>query len=228
MNKIFLIQFRNNKKIAKQEKECIEKIAGEKIKTKNIFIKPLLKKDFFGVSKIIIGGSGDFGFSKKTELVKLYKKIVKTFPFIKNAIGKNIDILGICLGHQYIAHLFGSEIISDKKQKEFGTFNIYLNSFGKKDPLFFNLPEKFLSQEGHEDCVKKLPKEAILLASSDRCKIESFKLKNKNVYGVQFHPELSAEDSKNRMKMINSEEKVYFMESPLVSKVIKNFVNLRQ
>ena len=42
----------------------------------------------------------------------------------------------------------------------------------------------------HKDEVKSIPDEFEILANSELCNIESFKHKNKDVYGIQFHPEV--------------------------------------
>ena len=186
-----------------------------------------MPKFFAGIDRIIIGGSGEFSFSKKDNYPDLFKKIKESVPLIKEVIENNIPILGICLGHQYLSYVFGSRIISEEKQEEFGTFNIHLTLAGKKDAIFHGITEDFLAQQGHEDCVNSLPKNAVLLAKSDNCKIESFKIKNKNIYGVQFHPELEKKDSEVRLKLANVKEKIEFKESPLAKKIILNFVNLK-
>ncbi|TSC94562.1 MAG: amino transferase [Parcubacteria group bacterium Licking1014_1] len=233
MRNILLIQFRKNKLIANQEKKCLLKILKKKgvnLTSENLFLEKaeILSKYLTRVDGIIIGGSGEFSFSKKNNYLDLFKKIKESAPFIKKAIKKDIPILGICLGHQYLSYIFGSKVTSEEKQKEFGTFNVHLTPVGKKDPIFYSIVDNFLAQQGHEDCVKSLPKNAILLAKSDNCKIEGFKIKNKNVYGVQFHPELEKKDSKARLKMAGIKEGIEFKESPLAKKVIINFLKLKQ
>lgn len=230
---IILLQFRENILVAEHEKECISKClnGGVNIISKNIFKGKnyLSDKILSETSGIIIGGSGDFGFSKKRKNIKLWKKIKKTMPFLKKAIKRDIPILGICLGHHYLAYLLGVKIVCDESQKEVGTFKVFLTKTGKSDPLFYDMPSEFLAQQGHEDSIKKIPSGAILLASGKKCKIQAFCLGK--IYGVQFHPELSkAEDMKFRAEIypnyISGGTKFIFKNSPFAKKVLKNFINL--
>ena len=94
----------------------------------------------------------------------------------------------------------GGEVVQDLEEAELGTIELQLTNEGKKDKIFKHLPYRFLAQMGHEDIVKKLPSESILLASSEKVKNEAFKFKNKPIYCTQFHPELNKNDLKKRMK----------------------------
>ena len=134
------------------------------------------------------------------------------------------------MGHQLLAYIFESKIIKNEKQREIGAVNIFLSKGGKKDILFFNIPSIFLAQEGHGDCVLSLPKKAVLLAKSKKCKIQAFRIKN-NVYGVQFHPELNnKKDILLRAKIYSNYNinvhKMDLRTSQFAKKVIDNFVNL--
>ena len=46
---------------------------------------------------------------------------------------------------------------------------------------------------GHEDCVVRLPEEAVLLASSDVVVNQAYRLANRPIWCTQFHPELKQE-----------------------------------
>lgn len=228
MKRIILIQFRKNKTIADQEKKNIEKIINKKINVINVFVDNFNLKDLKNIDRIILGGSSEFSFSRKAELPELNKKIKKVTRFIKAAIKKNIPMLGICLGHQYIAMIMGSKILRDPKQKEVGTFYISLDKDISGEPLFKNIPQKFLAQEGHEDSIKNISKNMVVLATGEKCNIQSFKLKGKNVYGVQFHPEMDAEDSKMRLKLNPHYDShhIKIKSSPFAKRVIKNFIKI--
>jgi GMP synthase (glutamine-hydrolysing) len=226
---VLLVQFRENKLIADHERRCILRALknnGVNILSKNLFFDSVDSLKNLDIDAIIIGGTGKFSFSKRRDYPELFARIKKSFSFIKKAIKNKVPILGIFFGHLYLGYILGAEIIYDEKQKEFGTFVVHLTQKGKKDMLFSGLPDDFLVQQGHEDSIRSLPKNTTALATGDNCRIECFKIKNKNVYGVQFHPELDKEDCKERLRLDNMSDDIYFKKSPLPKKIISNFINL--
>lgn len=60
----------------------------------------------------------------------------------------------------------------------------------KPDPLFAGLPEVMEMPERHYAQCTKLPEEFDLLASSQECKVQVIKHKQRLLYGTQFHPEI--------------------------------------
>ena len=111
----------------------------------------------------------------------------------KIIFSKNIPILGICYGLQLIAKLFGGKIKSSKKRREFGRAII----FRKKKSLL--LKNFFRSNQSvwmsHEDAVVKLPKNFVVTAYTKDSKLTAIENKNKKLYGVQFHPEVTHTDN---------------------------------
>jgi anthranilate synthase component 2 len=104
---------------------------------------------------------------------------------------KNIQkpILGVCLGHQSIAYAFGGEIIEAKNLMHGKTSYIQITI---KDDIFKNLPLKFRVTRYHSLVAnpKNLPKCIIPTSYSlDDNEIMSLRVKDKPIYGVQFHPE---------------------------------------
>jgi anthranilate synthase component 2 len=98
-------------------------------------------------------------------------------------------ILGVCLGHQSIAYAFGGEIIRAKNLMHGKTSNIEITL---KDDIFKELPQSFRVTRYHSLVVnpKNLPKNIIPTSFSlDDEEIMSIRVKDKPIYGVQFHPE---------------------------------------
>ena len=56
--------------------------------------------------------------------------------------------------------------------------------------LFEGLAPEMDVWSSHKDEVKTIPEEFEILASSTLCDVESFKHEDKDVYGIQFHPEV--------------------------------------
>ena len=98
-------------------------------------------------------------------------------------------ILGICLGHQSIAQVFGAKVIRAPKMMHGKTSQIEIL---QNDIMFSGLPNKMTQTRYHSLIVDKnnLPSNIIVTSKSlDDDEIMSLKIKDKNVYGVQFHPE---------------------------------------
>lgn len=107
---------------------------------------------------------------------------------IKHFAGK-IPILGICLGHQAIGQAFGGKVVRAKRMMhgKTSTTKQLHNSC-----LFDGLPESFTTTRYHSLIVEQenLPEEVIPTAySTDDHEIMALEIKDKQIYGVQFHPE---------------------------------------
>ena len=98
----------------------------------------------------------------------------------------DIPILGICLGHQLIAKAYGGEVTTSDTES-YAQVKININN---DENLFKGLAPEMDVWSSHKDEVKTIPEEFEILASSNLCDVESFKHKDKDVYGIQFHPEV--------------------------------------
>jgi GMP synthase-like glutamine amidotransferase len=95
--------------------------------------------------------------------------------------------LGLCLGHQLLAQACGGHVALMDGAPEVGIAQVPV----AEDPIFAGLPELCTCFQWHGAEVKRLPAEAVLLASSAACAIQAFRLGN-CAYGLQFHMELTA------------------------------------
>jgi len=225
INKIILVQFRTDESRNDERKSLLRHIS--RYKNKLIIVDAFDESEYFAHpdkninkhDKIILGGSGQFSFSehyKKPYSNQFSRMIHRIANFIQHILQNDIHTMGICFGHQLLAHYLGSKIVQDAKQKEVGSFIVSLSEQGLSDPLFNGISETFYTQEGHNDSLETLPLKTIILAQGKKCKIQSFRYK-KNIYGVQFHPELSIEDVMKKIKLYHN-----YTKNKKISSIIKN------
>lgn len=109
-------------------------------------------------------------------------------PFIKHAEWiktSNIPILGICFGHQLIGLVFGAFADRIKDCRNFNEIESFMDC-----PILNRLPSVFEMQEDHCECIS-IPYNFDLVANSDECINEVMQHREKSIFGVQFHPEVS-------------------------------------
>ena len=97
-----------------------------------------------------------------------------------------IPILGICYGMQLIAAHFRGKV-GKASSREYGRTELFIED--TKD-LFKKLPKEIITWMSHEDKVVKLPQGFRVLAHTRNSHIASFADRDKQIYGVQFHPEV--------------------------------------
>lgn len=131
------------------------------------------------IEKIILsGGPSSVYLSDNGLSVAIVKKVA--------AEELNVPLLGICFGHQLIAHVLGGKVEKGKKA-EYGLTKIKVDI---EDVLFKGVPKEFNAWESHYDEVKKTPEGFVVLAHSEVCAVEAMANEKKKMFGVQFHPEV--------------------------------------
>lgn len=102
----------------------------------------------------------------------------------------NIPVLGICYGAQLMAYMAGGEIESAKDNSEYGKTKIYY----KECKLTSNLPDTSVCFMSHTDYIKTVPPGFKVFATTDNCPVAGMCNEDKNLYAVQFHPEVTHTD----------------------------------
>lgn len=96
-----------------------------------------------------------------------------------------VPVLGICYGMQLTAYMLGGEVVH-ASVREYGRQKIhYENSV-----LFDGVEKENFCWMSHTDQVAKLPQGFEVTARTEHCGIAAYESKEKNVYAVQFHPEV--------------------------------------
>lgn len=109
-----------------------------------------------------------------------------------------IPVLGICYGHQLMAHVLGG-VVTTPDTKEYGKTATYYNN---DCILFKDLPNSGISWMSHTDYVKELPEGFTVTAYTDTCPTAAMECKDKKLYGMQYHPEVN--HSENGTKMLRN------------------------
>lgn len=107
-------------------------------------------------------------------------------PVIR-AYANRVPVLGVCLGHQAIAEVFGGVIVRAAKLMHGKTSMIYHNGEG----IFKGVKNPFEATRYHSLIVEResLPDSFSITAETREKEIMGLKHKDYDLYGVQFHPE---------------------------------------
>ncbi len=103
-----------------------------------------------------------------------------------NILSIGLPILGLCYGHQLIAQMVGGKIEGAAK-REYGRVYVTID---KPLGVLKGLNEKERVWMSHGDTVLSVPVEYEVLAHTENCPVAAFRHKKKDIYGLQWHPEV--------------------------------------
>lgn len=126
---------------------------------------------------VVLSGSPDMMSLKETQ---------EKFRVEAQAVNDSrVPLLGVCFGHQLIAHAFGSSVVTDAEN----VLRFVKTTVLVGHPLFSGLPREISLLESRHEIVKTLPVGFQKLAMSETSPIAAMKHRKRPIYGVQFHPE---------------------------------------
>lgn len=114
-----------------------------------------------------------------------------TARWLMQALNAGVPILGICYGHQLLAHALGGVVDYHPRGREMGTKLIHRAPAAVHDELFSALPERFPAHVTHMQSVLRLPKGAEVLAWNSFEAHHAVRFAPR-AWGVQFHPEFTS------------------------------------
>ena len=118
---------------------------------------------------------------------ELHPWLLPELGFLRETLEAGTPLLGICLGAQLIARAAGTSVFR-ASEPEVGWLDVELSPEGADDPVLGTLPERFAAFQWHHYTYEP-PAGSVELARSPVC-TQAFR--RDAVWGVQFHPEVTA------------------------------------
>src|SRR5699024_6738978 len=106
---------------------------------------------------------------------------------VRHSLHTELPQLGVCLVGQLIAKVIGGGVQARTGAPEKWATDSRTDAEAADDPVFAAIRERTSFLESHVDRIVELPAEATLLASSDACEFQAFRMGR--AWGTQFHPE---------------------------------------
>ena len=98
-----------------------------------------------------------------------------------------LPLLGVCYGAQYLAKVFGGEVLPSKI-REYGRANLsFVNS---SNPLLEGISEGSQVWMSHGDTITTLPEGFEIITSTEDVQVAGYQITNEKTFAIQFHPEV--------------------------------------
>jgi GMP synthase (glutamine-hydrolysing) len=132
---------------------------------------------------IVLGGP------MNSHQIDTYPNLLTEVQVIREAVERDMSVLGICLGAQLLAKALGGSV-SRNRDREIGWYDVLLTPEGVADPVLSTFSGIQRVFQWHEDGIG-LPPQAVHLASSPASEVQAFRY-GEHAYGFQFHLEVDA------------------------------------
>lgn len=150
---------------------------------------PLPDIDLGDLSGIVVGGSPFTGsVPEETKSDTQLRVEAELAGLLDVVVAEDFPFLGACYGVGTLARHQGA-VVDGTYAEPISAPLVELTDAGLDHELCAGMPRRFQAFVGHKEAVRKLPGGATLLATSDRCPVQMFRVRE-NLFATQFHPEL--------------------------------------
>ena len=200
---ILLLSIRADDAAADNEYESFLTLAGlgeDELRRVRLDQRALGDVDLRDWSGIWVGG-GPFNYTDPDEKKSPVQRRVEAdlSRLLDGVVAADFPFLGACYGVGALGSHQGG-VVDRRYPEPVGTVRVTLTAAGRSDPVLQDLPAEFDAFTGHKEAIGELPGHAVLLARSDACPVQAFRI-GSNVYATQFHPELDADGLCTRIEV---------------------------
>ena len=150
--------------------------------------------------------------------------------WLRDAVQKDVPLLGVCFGHQILASALGGEVRKNPRGRAIGSRKVQVVS---DDPLLEGIPRVFDVNVSHRDHVAIAPPNVDKIVTADHDDMHAFAV-GRFARAVQFHPEFSDQIVRGyieqRMQILRDEgldpDQLHrdVVDVPHARKLLRNFV----
>ncbi|SFF15189.1 glutamine amidotransferase [Blastococcus tunisiensis] len=150
---------------------------------------PLPDLDLDRYAGVLVGGGPFNSSDPPSEKSAVQHRVERELSaLLDEIVARDFPFFGACYGVGTLGVHQGGTI--DRRYAEpVSAVRIRLTDAGRADPLLAGMAPEFDAFVGHKEACSELPPGAVLLAGSDACPVQMFRIKQ-NLYATQFHPEL--------------------------------------
>jgi GMP synthase (glutamine-hydrolysing) len=160
------------------------KAAGFRIRYVNFGRDPEMRPTLDKYAALIVLGG-----PMNSDQIDSYPNLQTEVEVLREAIDRDMSVLGICLGAQLLAKALGGSVCRNPT-REIGWCDVELTEEGTKDPVLSTFASRQRVFQWHEDGIQ-LPGGVSHLARSPASEVQAFRF-GEHAYGFQFHLEVDS------------------------------------
>jgi len=159
------------------------KQAGFRIRYVNFGRNAAVRPQLDGYAALIVLGG-----PMNCDQINSYPNLITEVDILREAVDRDMSVLGICLGAQLLAKALGGRVVPNAT-REIGWYDVELTEAGAADPVLSAFSPNQQVFQWHEDGIE-LPDDVVHLASSPASNVQAFR-HGEHAYGLQFHLEVN-------------------------------------
>jgi GMP synthase (glutamine-hydrolysing) len=164
-------------------------LAPDELRRVRMEAAPLPDLDLDDYSGVLVGGGPFNSSDPPAEKSAVQHRVEKELAgLLDEIVARDYPFFGACYGVGTLGVHQGG-IIDRTYAEPISSVRVQLTEAGVVDPILAGMVGEFEAFVGHKEACSVLPPSAVLLATSESCPVQMFRV-GQNLYATQFHPEL--------------------------------------